>query len=80
MSSASRTHFEVFGLGLEAYKSGPAPKFRDWGGAEINFGGAPEVYLCKFDGGTRSLKKGLRFKIFTNSGCRLKILVFFHEI
>ena len=31
---------------------GPAPGWRDWEGAEINFGGAREVYLCEFERGT----------------------------
>ena len=49
------------------------------GGAEINFGGPREVYLCEFEGGTGSLlecgtnkkgedqkkkKKGLQYKNF----------------
>ena len=65
------------------------------GGAEINFGGAREVYLCEFERGTGAReiysrmdqtnkvkikkKKIFSSKIFTNSGYRLKILAIFHE-
>ena len=65
------------------------------GGAEINFGGAREVYLCESERGTgareiysrvdqtikcqKTKKKGFQFKISTNSGYRLKILAIFHE-
>ena len=63
-------------------------------GAEINFRGAREVYLCEFEKGTRAReicyrvdqtnkvktkKKVFCSKIFTNSGYRLKILSIFHE-
>ena len=48
------------------YNSGIAQARRQdsvTGGAEINFGGAREVYLCEFERGT-----GARFlKFFTNS-------------
>ena len=65
------------------------------GGAEINFGGAREVYLCEFERGTgareiyssvdqtnkvKTIKKRVfSAKIFTNSGYRLKIHAIFHE-
>ena len=63
------------------------------GGAEINFGGPREVYLCEFEGGTGSLlecgtnkkgedqkkKKVFSTKISTNSSCCLKILTISHE-
>ena len=62
------------------------------GVAEINFGGAREVYLCKFEGGPRSLfecgsnekgaeqkKKVFGTNISTNFSCCLKILAIFHE-
>ena len=64
--------------------TGPVPQKRDWGGgAEINFGGAREVYLCEFERGTgarkvyssvdqtnkvKTKKKGLRPKSFMKSG------------
>ena len=61
--------------------------------AEINFGRARAVYLCEFEGGTRSLlecrsnekrddkkkKKVFSTNISTNSGCRLKIPAIFDE-
>ena len=55
-------------------------------------GGGTRSLIVLIQGGTRSLfeygsnekgedqKKGLRPKIFTNSGYRLKILAVFHEI
>ena len=53
-------------------------------GAEINLGGAQEVYLCKFKSGdqtkkvkTKKKKKNFSSKIFTNPGFYLKILQFF---
>ena len=64
------------------------------GGAEINFGGTREVYVCEFERGTEAQKiyssvdqtnkmetkkKGLQFKNFPNSGYRFKILANFHE-
>ena len=63
-------------------------------GAEINFGGAREIYLCEFERGTgnffqcgsneqgkdqKKKEKVFSSKISTNSGYRLKILLIFHE-
>ena len=52
-------------------------------GAEINFGGAREVYLREFKSvdqtkkvKTKKTKKVFSSKIFTNSGFHLKILQF----
>ena len=66
-----------------------------WLGADINFGGTREVYLCEFERDTSvreiyssvdqtnkvktKKKKIFRSKISTNSGYRLKILAMFHE-
>ena len=53
------------------------------GGTERNFGGAREVYSSMDQTKkvkTKKRKKGLRPKISTNSGCRLKILAIFDEI
>ena len=65
------------------------------GRAEANFGGAREVYLCKFEKctGARKIyssvvqtnkvktkkKKVFSSNISTNSGYRLKILAIFHD-
>ena len=53
------------------------------GETERNFGGAREVYSSMDQTKkvkTKKRKKGLRPKISTNSGCRLKILAIFDEI
>ena len=65
------------------------------GEAEINLGGAREVYLCEFERGmgaceiyssedqtnkVKTNKKDLQFKKFHKSGYCLKILAFFLEI
>ena len=58
---------------------GPAPGLRDWGGgAETNFLGAREVYLCEIESVDQT-KKVFCTKISTNSGCCHKILSIFIE-
>ena len=65
------------------------------GGVEVNFGGAREVYLCKFERctGAREIyfsldqtkkvkttkKKVFSSKISSNSSYRLRIFAIFHE-
>ena len=70
----------------DSVTGGRGDRKKFWGHEKFNYvnsRGAREVYSSMDQTKkvkTKKIKKGLRPKIFTNSGCRLKILAIFHEI